>query len=252
VRPTRPGAGARVAAGGLAAIPRHLRYYGARARALRALFARRGTMLVNLDAGGRADLTTIQATRALVPLLMHDAAALQIMLCVRAVTASGGAMAEAGVFMGGSARLICAAKGEVPLHLFDAFETLQQPAAPAAEADEEEVRRHFGTLHARQDQVARLLAGHRGVHFHPGLFPASTRGLEGERFAFVHVDLDLPRGIADALDFFHPRMVPGGILLIDDYADAAVRTTVQAWFAGRRDTIVALPWNQAMVIRQGD
>lgn len=245
---TRPGASARVVAGGLAAIPRHLRYHGARARTLRALFARRGTMLVNLDAAGRADLATIQATRALVPLLMPDAAALQIMLCVRAATALGGAMAEAGVFMGGSARLICAAKGDAPLHLFDVFETLQQPAA---EAEEDEVRRHFGALHGRQDQVARLLAGSGGSHFHPGMFPASARGLEGERFAFVHIDLDLPRGIADALDFFVPRMVPGGILLLDDYADAGVRGTVQAWFAGRRDTIVPLPWNQAMVIRQG-
>ena len=248
----RAGAGARVAVGGLASIPRRLRYYGARARALRALLARRGSMLVRLDAGGRADLATIHATRALVPLLMHDATALQIMLCVRAASALGGAMAEAGVFMGGSARLICAAKGEAPLHLFDAFETLQQPATMAPDADENEVRGHFGSIHGRQEQVARLLAGYPAVHFYPGMVPASAGGATDERFAFVHVDLDLPRGIADALAFFHPRMVPGGILLVDDYADAAVRRTVQAWFAGRRDTIVALPWNQAMVIRQAD
>jgi hypothetical protein len=243
---------AKVAAGGLAQIPRPLLYYRTWAQAVRTLLARRGAMLANLDAGGRADLATIHTTRGLVPLLMHDATALHLMLCVRAAAAMGGVMAEAGVFMGGSARLICAAKGDTPLHLFDAFETLQQPASGEPAADESEVRRHFGALHARQDQVARLLAGYGGVSFHPGVFPASTQGSEGERFAFVHVDLDLPRGTVDALDFFHPRMVAGGILLIDDYADAAVRRTVQAWFAGRRDTIFVLPWNQVMAIRQGD
>ncbi len=242
---------AREAAGGLAHIPRHLRYYGARALALRKLFARRGMALAGLDAAGRADLATIHATRALVPLLMHDIAALQVMLCVRATAGLGGGIAEAGVLMGGSARLICAVKGDAPLHLFDAFETLQQPSATRPEPEEAQVRRHFGTLHSRQHQVERLLARARHVHFHAGMFPKTTLGLEDERFAFVHIDFDLPRGIADALHFFHPRMMVGGILLIDDYADAGVRDTVQAWFAGRRDTIVALPWNQAMVVKQG-
>jgi hypothetical protein len=35
-----------------------------------------------------------------------------------------GAMAEAGVFRGGSAKLLCKIKGETPLYLFDTFEGL--------------------------------------------------------------------------------------------------------------------------------
>ena len=96
------------------------------------MLARRGKALMDLDAAGREDLRVLLETRGLVPLLMHDVAALHIQSCVRAARQLGGSMAEAGVFMGGSARLICAAKGDVPLHLFDVFETLQiPPGAPA-------------------------------------------------------------------------------------------------------------------------
>lgn len=37
------------------------------------------------------------------------------------------------------------------------------------------------------------------------------------RFSFVHVDVDLYQSVLDALDFFLPRTVSGGILLFDDY-----------------------------------
>ncbi|HEX6559984.1 MAG TPA: TylF/MycF/NovP-related O-methyltransferase, partial [Longimicrobiales bacterium] len=38
-----------------------------------------------------------------------------------------GALAEVGVFRGGTARVICDAKGDRPLHLFDTFAGLPQP-----------------------------------------------------------------------------------------------------------------------------
>lgn len=38
-----------------------------------------------------------------------------------------GALAEVGVFRGGTARVICEAKGERTLHLFDTFEGLPEP-----------------------------------------------------------------------------------------------------------------------------
>ena len=216
---------------------------------LRRLLASRGTIQAPLGPEWQTDLARIRETRALVPLLMNDAAALQILICVRAARSLRGAMAEAGVFMGGSARLICEAKGDLPLHLFDIFDALQ--SAPGETDAEEEVRRHFGAVHSRQVQVEELLASYDNVQVHPGFFPGSAAPVQASRFCFVHLDLDLPESTRAALDFFHPRLVPGAILIGDDYSDAAVRRTFEDFFQGRNDTVIPLPWAQVMIVKQG-
>jgi hypothetical protein len=211
------------------------------------MLARRGAIVASLGADWRRELRPIQETRRRTALLLSDAAALQIQLCVRAARRLEGVMAEAGVLAGGSARLICEAKGPVPLHLFDVFETLQSPGSDAPE-----LRGHFGRIHGVRGAVERLLAPYPEVHLHAGLFPAGATGLEGEKFSFVHLDMDLEFSTRAGLAFFHPRLVPGGILLGDDYNLPAVRRVFEAYFADRPDTLIALPWGQALVVKQGD
>jgi O-methyltransferase len=160
-------------------------------------------------------------------------------------------MAEAGVFRGGSARLICEARGDEPLHLFDVFETLQQAQGPEANPRNGELFRHFGAVHGRLEEVRSLLAPYASVHFHPGVFPASAAELGAERFCFVHVDLDLEPSTRDALEFFLPRLLPGGILIGDNYDDPLVRRAFDAYFAAGGATVVELPWGQGMVVRGG-
>ena len=233
MRPTAP-----------SAIPRPRWTPGA---ALRAMLARRGAVIAPLGAGWREELAPIQETRRLAPLLLSDIAALQILICVRAARRLDGAMAEAGVLAGGSARLICEAKGDVPLHLFDVFEGLQSPGEEAPE-----LRRHFGGVHGVRAEVERLLMPYPGVHMHPGVFPDTTAGLEEARFSFVHLDLDLEEGTRAGLEFFHPRLVSGGMLLGDDYNLPAVRRVFEAYFAGRPDTVVVMPWGQVLVVKQAE
>ena len=216
-------------------------------RLLRALVGRRGSIVAPLSAAWQRERELIADTRTTTQLLLTEPAALHLMVCARAARRLPGAFAEAGVFKGGSARLICEEKGGAPLHLFDVFETLQDGAIATAE----DVRAHFGSTHGREADVRRLLAGCANLHIHTGIFPDTTRGLEDRRYAFVHLDLDLPRPTRAALDYFHPRLVPGGILLGDDYCDADLRRCIDDWFEGQADTLVELPWSQLMVIRQG-
>jgi hypothetical protein len=216
---------------------------------LRELLARRGTIEAPLYGGHAADLALIRDTRRRVPLLLGDMAALQILVCARAAARLGGAMAEAGVLMGGSARLICAAKGAAELHLFDTFgrPLEDRPGGPRGQAAE--LRAHFGDIVGHLEVVRELLDPYPGVRIHPGIFPATTVGLDDASFGFVHLDLDLAAGTRAALEFFHPRLVPGGILIGDDYEDPALRQVFGAFFAGRRDTVVELPWGQVMIVR---
>jgi len=76
-------------------------------RLLRALLFRRGATIVHLIApDARRDLAIVRETRARTALLVEDAAAFEILAYVRAARRLGGAMAELGVFAGGTARLI--------------------------------------------------------------------------------------------------------------------------------------------------
>jgi len=229
-----------------------MRYFSLKGRLLRTLLARRGAAIVHVAGDdGRRDLALVRETRERVPLLMQDAAAFQILACVRAARRLGGTMAEAGVFAGATARLICEAKGDVPLRLFDVWETLQEPSAEGDSSRAGELRRHFGAVHATRAGVEALLKPYPAVHLHPGIFPESARGLEGERFSFVHLDLDLEPSTRDALEFFPPRLLPGGIIVGDDYNDPLVRRTFETYFAGRPDTLIALPWGQVVVVKCG-
>jgi O-methyltransferase len=108
-------------------------------RLLRALMGRRGSIVAPLSAGWQRERKLIADTRSTTQLLLTEPAALHLMVCARAARRLPGAFAEAGVFKGGSARLICEEKGGAPLHLFDVFETLQDGAIAAAE----DVRAHF-------------------------------------------------------------------------------------------------------------
>lgn len=212
---------------------------------VRELLARRGTIETPLYGAAASDLALIRDTRCRVPLLLGDMAALQVLVCARASAPRGGAMAEAGVLMGGSARLICEAKGDATLHLFDTFGGLLDGRSGMAA----ELNDHFGDIAGQAGFVRQLLAPYAEVRLHPGIFPETTAGLESERFGFVHLDMDLASSTRAALAWFHPRLLPGGILLGDNYQDPGVRGAFRQFFAGRADTVVELPWGQVMVVR---
>ena len=58
--------------------------------------------------------------------------------------------------------------------------------------------------------------------YHAGRIPQTFQGLEDTRIAFAYLDMDLYQSTFDALAFIVPRLVPGGVILVDDY-DAPVQ-----------------------------
>jgi O-methyltransferase len=164
----------------------------------------------------------------------------------RAQSRLEGAMAELGVFQGSSARIICEAKEERPLYLFDTFTGLPEPGANETLA----LRR--GQFAASLPAVRTLLKPYGSVHFHTGFFPRSTTGLDGVRFSLVHLDADLYSSTLAGLAFFYPRMVPGGIIIAHDYSTLpGVAQAFQEFLVDRPETIIELPTTQVMLIAAG-
>jgi len=78
--------------------------------------------------------------------------------------------------------------------------------------------------------------------------------LDGQRFRLAHIDVDIETSVHDCLEFLYPRMVSGGVLVIDDYGHAecpgATRAT-EAFFAERAEYVVQMPLlSSAVVIKR--
>lgn len=52
-----------------------------------------------------------------------------------------------------------------------------------------------------------------------GYFRETLPHYESCRMSFVHLDCDLYQSYKDCLEFFYPRLSPGGIVLLDEYND---------------------------------
>jgi hypothetical protein len=123
--------------------------------------------------------------------------------------------AEAGCYRGLSAYLI-ASEG-VKLHVFDSFQGLSEPSVyDTPDTDLLADIAKAGHFAATQEHVANGLAG-LDVELHPGWIPESFLNQPERIYRFVHVDVDLYEPTKACLEYFWPRIKPGGMLVSDDY-----------------------------------
>jgi len=160
-----------------------------------------------------------------------------------------GDLAEVGVYRGGSARVICEAKADKTLHLFDTFKGMPE----VNEAIDRHRRGDFDDTSLGAVQT--YLAGFGEVRFYPGLFPESAADLAGSptRFSFVNLDVDLYESTLSGLAFFYPRLSRNGFLLSHDYRAITcpgVKRAFDEFFADKPEPVIDLWDSQALVIKQ--
>ncbi len=192
-------------------------------------------------------LHLIRETRTQRKWLLTSNEAFLIYSLAKAQSKIPGAIAEVGVFEGGSARMICESKGEVTLHLFDTFTGLP----PAGEYDAC-VHRNKKNLYACSlESVQNYLCTFPNVHFHAGIFPHSVGKVpQDEVFSFVHLDVDLYESTLSCLNYFYPRMTPGGVMLSHDYSILhGVRKAFSEFFSDKPEQLIELPTTQCMVLK---
>lgn len=118
-----------------------------------------------------------------------------------------GCFAEVGVYQGGSAMALYAIS-EVqgrPLYLYDTFTGMPFKG--------EHDSHYVGQFSDCSVDAIREAMPHAIVV--KGIFPESV--VEMPPVAFVHADADQYQSTIDICDHFSPRMVPGGMILFDDY-----------------------------------
>lgn len=170
------------------------------------------------------------------------------------VVAVEGAMAEVGAFRGGSAAFLAAAseaRGRVrQFHVFDTF----TGHPPALLRDTDGPHRHAMKFAGTNlEDVRRHLSRFPTLILHPGVFGEKCVAVASERFAFVHVDVDIQESAAHCLAFFWPRLSPGGVMVVDDYGFSTckgVMLAVNAFIEARSDVRSWYPHTGQLILQK--
>ena len=127
-----------------------------------------------------------------------------------------GNVAELGVFQGEFAKKINEFFPNKTLYLFDTFEGFDERDLRSETNDVKE----NGIGHLNDTSIEIVMSKMlypKNVIIKKGWFPESAVGLDNEKFCFVNLDPDLYEPILAGLEFFYPKMVKGGVILIHDY-----------------------------------
>jgi hypothetical protein len=132
--------------------------------------------------------------------------------CCREVAGIAGDAAEIGVWKGEGAALICRLLPGSTVYLFDTFAGF--PATMKSDRDQKWPPFQWGDT--SEDEVRQAIQPASNFRLVKGVFPDSAAGLQ-PALKFVHIDVDLYKSTLAALEWAWPLLVPGGVILDDDY-----------------------------------
>lgn len=152
-----------------------------------------------------------------------------------------GDLAELGVYKGNTAALLASfgRRTAKSTYLFDTFQGFSEKDIRGVDAGK---RLEFADTSL---EAVKRLVGTDRVNYVVGHFPESARDMPRDlAFSLVHLDCDLYAPMKAGLEYFYPRVVSGGFLVIHDYAslhwDGAERA-VDEFLADKRERVVPIP-----------
>jgi hypothetical protein len=189
---------------------------------------------------------------------------LSLVRAVQHVEAAGldGAIVECGVWRGGSmmavARtLLATAATKRDLYLFDTFEGMPAPGAVDVDYLDRDATELLTKSRAapQQQQLSDVLVARSPLeqvrknlestaypgdrlHFERGLVEETIPGRAPDRISLLRLDTDWYASTRHELEHLYPRLVPGGVLIIDDYGHwRGARRAVDEYFARSAEKI---------------
>ena len=157
-----------------------------------------------------------------------------------------GDFVECGTYKGGTANVLCDTldlhKHDKRFWLYDVFDWSPQ-----------DKHVHFEGLDAGlHDIVKQRFAAMPYVHIVQGYVPGSFSQGVPEKIAFLHVDMNNAEAEIGALEVLWDRVVPGAIVILDDYGWSGGLPQKRAedrFLTERGYSVLELPTGQGMVIR---
>ena len=168
-----------------------------------------------------------------------------------------GDIVECGVWRGGSMQavartLLAQGDQERHLYLFDTFEGMPPPSEFDVRHDGSSARDLLAQDESRRSHVwavAGLEDVRKGmetigypaerIHYVKGRVEETTPALAPSRIAILRLDTDWYESTRHELEHLYPRLVSGGVLLIDDYGHwAGSRKAVDEWLEEHNERLL--------------
>lgn len=163
------------------------------------------------------------------------------------VSSLGGSVAELGVYKGGTSRLMKTLLPHKKIFLIDTFEGIPEKSGP----DYHDVGSFSDTS---LEAVKSLFTPDENVDFVVGFFPEScTPSMNINKFCLVHLDADQYLSTLNGLKYFYPKMVKGGIILLDDWGwknCPGVKKAAEEFLSTVENIAIQIHEYQAIIIKK--
>jgi hypothetical protein len=104
------------------------------------------------------------------------------------------------------------------------------------------------------DRVKEKFASYKNVRILRGAIPQVFSGNSPEKIAYLHIDLNEAPAELAALEHLFDRVVPAGMIILDDYEWALAyrgqKLAEDPWFDARGYRVMPLPTGQGLVIKR--
>lgn len=165
-----------------------------------------------------------------------------------------GDIAECGSYVGVTAWYIASVtQPDVNIYLFDSFEGLSEPTDKDAIESIDVHTWEKGDMAATEKELRHNLSEFKNIHIMKGWLPERFPEVNSHQFRLVHIDVDLYEPTLHSLEFFYPRLVSNGVIIMDDYG---YKTCPGAYRAANQyakkigEQIIHLPTGQGLIIRR--
>jgi O-methyltransferase len=155
-----------------------------------------------------------------------------------------GDLAELGVYKGRTAKLIHHYMPERPLHLYDTFNGFDNRDVVCERAvNGRKTPRNLFSDTSVQSVLRYIRPVNASVHIHQGIFPESVpESKHNLRYCFIHLDADLYAPILAGLEYFYPRVLRGGFIVVHDFnAWPGARQAVTEFFRDKSEIPIPMP-----------
>lgn len=175
-----------------------------------------------------------------------------------------GAVAECGCFTGLSSYILCSYLRMADprfdgagYQIFDSFAGLSAPQpedeVPQDHPEAASLRANCvaGHFSVTLERVKLALAAFPRIAYFPGWIPHSFPRDSSTVYRFVHLDVDLYQPTRDGLEYFYPRLAPGGLIVCDDYNWPGAKKAIDEFCAARGIQPAVTPHTQAYFAAAG-
>jgi len=129
--------------------------------------------------------------------------------------------------------LIKESKKKIYFHIFDSFEGLSKSTENDLsfhKLDKNENKRVRDQFSSSENFVKKkVLKDFNFCKTYKGWIPSRFQDIDGKKFSFVHIDVDLYEPTKKSLEFFFPRLQKNGIIVCDDYNYKIFDGAKKAW-----------------------